>query len=51
MRVLGEASDTSGELKIAKPVAKSGNFIISTKSKEELTEEIRKKIQYLKSEL
>lgn len=35
--VLGEASDADGRLKVGKPTAKGGRFIVSLKSEEELT--------------
>lgn len=39
--VLGEASDSGGRLRVGKPGAKGGRFIISLKSEEELTRSAR----------
>lgn len=44
--VLGEVSDSAGELTISKPA--KGQFIISTKSEEELSAGAKKNIQYFK---
>jgi hypothetical protein len=45
--VLGEATDRAGELSIRKPLDKSGKFIISLKSEEELVRSTESAIAYL----